>query len=109
MKKTTLLLMISILLAVLAPRAYADRAGLWLNRDGDGFKVMDDVAGGPAAEAGVKTDDTVVAIDGRNVKDLSLPEVRLRLKESPPGTKVRLSVRSGGAIREVAVVLRELV
>lgn len=86
-----------------------DRAGLWLNRDGDAFKVMDVVAGGPAGEAGLKAGDTIVAIDGQSAGELSLPEVRTRFKESPPGTQVRLSVKSGGETREVTVVLRELV
>lgn len=91
-----------------APDNY-DRAGLWINRAEDGFEVEDVVAHGPAAEAGVKVGDTIVAIDGRSPSELSLAEVRTRLRDSAPGTPVRLTVRSGGETREVAVVLRELV
>jgi C-terminal processing protease CtpA/Prc len=90
------------------PDAY-DRAGLWLNRADAGFQVMDVVAGGPAAEAGLKAGDTIVAVDGQAAKELILPDVRTRLKESPPGTRVRLTVRSGEGAREVTVVLRDLV
>lgn len=90
------------------PDSY-DRAGMWLNRGEDGFQVMDVVAGGPAAEAGLKVGDTIVAMDGQTSKNLALPDVRLRLKESPPGTKVLLSVKSGAESREVTVVLRDLV
>lgn len=86
-----------------------DRAGMWLNRESDGFRVMDVVAGGPAAEAGLKVGDTITFIDGKTIKDLLLPDVRARLKESPPGTRVRFSVKSGGESREVTVVLRDLV
>ena len=90
------------------PDAY-DRAGLWLNRADAGFEVMDVVAGGPAAEAGLKAGNTIVAVDGQAAKELILPDVRTRLKESPPGTRVRLMVRSGEGAREVTVVLRDLV
>jgi hypothetical protein len=94
--------------AYAAPDTY-DRAGLWLNRAEDGFKVEDVVAHGPAAEAGLRVGDTILAIDGKGPADLSLAEVRTRFRDSAPGTPVRLTVRSGGETREVAVVLRELV
>ncbi len=64
--------------------------------------------GGPAAEAGLKIGDVVVTLDGRNAADLSLADARQRLRDSP-GTRVRLTVRSGTATREVTVVLRDLV
>ncbi len=90
------------------PDAY-DRAGLWLNRDEAGFKVMDVTANGPAAEAGLKTGDVITAIDGRNAKDLVLPEVRSQFKTSAPGTNVRLTVKTGAGSRDVTLVLRDLV
>ena len=79
------------------------------NRADAGLEVMDVVAGGPAAEAGLKAGDTVVAIDGQAAKELLLPDLRIRLKESAPGTRVRLTVGSGESSREVTVVLRDLV
>jgi C-terminal processing protease CtpA/Prc len=109
MKKSTVLLAASLLLAALAPRAHAEDAGLWLNRGDEGFAVMDVVAGGPAAEAGLKVGDTIVSIDGRSAKELSLPELRARFKESTPGTKVRLTVKTGRETREATVVMRDLV
>jgi predicted aspartyl protease len=90
------------------PDSY-DRSGMWLNREGAGFAVKDVVAGGPAAAAGLKVGDAVLAIDGRSAGELRLPEVRERLRESPPGTEVRLTVESGGKSREVTLVLRDLV
>jgi len=86
-----------------------DRSGMWLNREGGGFQVKDIVAGGPAAEAGLKAGDTITAIDGQSVGELLLPELRTRLKDSSAGTKVRLTVKSGGEAREVTLVLRDLV
>jgi hypothetical protein len=87
-----------------------DRAGIWLNRDGEAFRVEDVVAGGPAAAAGLAVGDRVTAVDGRPAAELSLSAVRERLRNEPPGTVVRLAVESeGGEAREVTVVLRDLV
>lgn len=87
------------------PAEAYDRAGLWINRDGDGYAVMDVVADGPAAEAGLKPGDRIVALDGRLAKDLPVSEARGRLREAP-GTRVRLTVGTG---REVTLVLRDLI
>ncbi|MFL6194275.1 MAG: aspartyl protease family protein, partial [Thermoanaerobaculia bacterium] len=86
-----------------------DRAGMWLNGEGDHFKVMDVVNGGPAAEAGLHPGDEVLAIDGKSVRELSLPEVRTRFRTAAPGTKVVLEVRSGGEAKKVQIALREMV
>ena len=86
-----------------------DRSGLWLNREGEGLQVKDVVAGSPADEAGLKVGDTIVAIDGESADKVLLPEVRTRFKASPPGTKVGLTLKSGGETREVTLVLRDLV
>lgn len=85
-----------------------DRSGLWINREGEGFKVMDVVKEGPAAEAGLKAGDEILSIDGRSAKELGLSETRIRFKDSAPGTRVKLQVRSGEVTRQVALVLRDL-
>jgi C-terminal processing protease CtpA/Prc len=91
------------------PRDSFDRAGLWLNR-GDGFfEVIDVIAGGPAEEAGVRAGNRVVAVDGVAAAGIALPDLRLRLRTDPPGTRVRLRLLSDGAEREVTVILRDLV
>ena len=50
-----------------------DRTGLWLNLAAAGFEVMDVIAGGPAAEAGLGVGDRIVAVDGKPAVALSLP------------------------------------
>jgi Aspartyl protease/PDZ domain len=91
------------------PRDAFDRTGLWLNR-GDGFfEVVDAVVGGPAHEAGIRPGDRVVAVDGAAAARLSLPELRLRLRSDPPGSRVRFRISSQGAEKDVTVVLRDLV
>jgi Aspartyl protease/PDZ domain len=86
-----------------------DRSGLWLNQ-GDGcFEVLDVIGGGPGSQAGIRTGDRILAVDGVAAPSLRLPELRLRLRSEPPGTRVRFRVRSGGIEREVSVELRDLV
>jgi hypothetical protein len=86
-----------------------DRAGMWLNLAGSSFEVIDVIAGGPAAAAGLKVGDHIVAIDSVACGELSLPAVRLRLRTGSVGTKVRVTLQSGDARREVVLTLKDLV
>jgi hypothetical protein len=90
------------------PDSY-DRAGMWFGLEGDHFEVIDVMAGGPAAEAGIKVGDKILTIDGKSVTTLDLPAVRFRFKNDSPKSRVRLTVEHDGARREVVVTLRDLV
>jgi C-terminal processing protease CtpA/Prc len=58
----------------------------------------------PAAEAGLEPGDEILAIDGREVSELSVREVIVALR-GEVGTRVRLRVRRGDeAEREVEVM-----
>ena len=83
----------------------ADRGGLWLERADDGFKVIDVVAGGPAATAGLKAGDVIVEVNGFPWAQTPLPAVRDAMR-LPVGSKVRVKTSSGN---EVTIVLRDLV
>jgi hypothetical protein len=87
-----------------------DRAGLWLSGSADGhaFEVFDVIARGPAAEAGLKVGDRVVAVDGKKVESLKLIATRDRLKDAWRKS-VRLTVQTGATTREVVVRLRDMV
>lgn len=86
-----------------------NRAGLWANLGGGGFEVVDVYAGSPAAEAGLKVGDRIVAVDGKQAqRELSLPDFRQRMKEAV-GTKLTLDVVRGGQTLKIVVTLRELV
>jgi PDZ domain/Aspartyl protease len=82
-----------------------DRAGLWIERAEKGFEVMHVVEGGPAAMAGVKAGDVVVAIDGKPWTGVTLTALRNALSGTP-GRKVRLRLQAGG---ERIVTLDDLV
>jgi hypothetical protein len=87
-----------------------DRSGLWLNRGASGkdFTVMDVVAGGPGAEAGLRTGDAILSFDGKTGQDLTLADAR-RLLLGAVGTRIKLKVRGPGGEREVTLALRDLV
>jgi len=86
-----------------------DRSGLWINSGDGGFRVEGVVVGSPAARAGLGTGDTIIAIDGRPASSLALVDVRDRLRDAPVGTRVALTVRSGGRTREAVITLRDLI
>jgi hypothetical protein len=86
-----------------------DRAGMWLNQENGAFQVVDVVAGGPAEEAGLKSGDSILAVDGKTPAQLSLLAARTKFKSDPPGTKVRLLVLSGGNKKELTITLRDLI
>ncbi|HYJ46238.1 MAG TPA: aspartyl protease family protein [Pyrinomonadaceae bacterium] len=90
------------------PDSY-DRAGMWFGLEGDHFEVIDVMAGGPAAEAGLKVGDHILTIDGQSVTTLDLPSARLRFKNDPVKERIRLTIEHGGQRREVVLTLRDLV
>jgi hypothetical protein len=82
-----------------------DRGGLWLERVDEGYKVVDVVAGGPAAAAGLKAGDVIVEFNGYPAAQTPLPAARDALR-SQPGSRVRMKTSTGN---EVTLVLRDLV
>jgi hypothetical protein len=86
-----------------------DRSGMWFGHVGDHYEVIDVIAGGPAAEAGIRVGDQILEIDGQRTAQLDLPTVRLRFRSDPPKKSVRLMVEREGHRREVTLILRDLV
>jgi putative serine protease PepD len=80
---------------------------------GPGVKVLDTAApdgtpavvpDGPAAQAGVRAGDVILAIDGRPVTTSEELIVDIRARE--PGDTVTLAVRRGGGSQDVQVTLK---
>lgn len=83
-----------------------DRSGLFLLRDGDALRVAATTPHGPAQAAGIEVGDRITAIDGAPVATKSLASWRTRLRDTAPGTKLKLHVERLG---DVAITLTELV
>jgi hypothetical protein len=84
-----------------------DRSGLWINAGAGGFSVMHVDLGGPAAQAGVVLGDVITALDGKPARPEELSDIRTMLRTLPPGTRVALTVRRGGANRSIGIILRD--
>jgi hypothetical protein len=86
-----------------------DRAGMWINVSGNGFKVVALTKGAPAEEAGLKTDDLIVAVDGKASDGIHLYNLRKRLRNDPPGTVVRFKILRDKKYHTLKVTLRDLI
>ncbi|HWU72932.1 MAG TPA: aspartyl protease family protein [Sphingomonas sp.] len=86
-----------------------DRTGMWINQQEGGFEIMDLADHGPAAAAGLKKGDVVLAIDGRDVASLSLSDARSMLKTVPVGRPLPIGYRRDGRISEAIVTPRDLI
>ncbi len=86
-----------------------DRAGMWINRSGTGFKVVDLTKGAPAEKAGLRKDDLIVAVDGTVAESIPLFDLRKRLRNDPVGTVVTFKVLRGNKPHTFKVTLRDLI
>ncbi|MCH8146930.1 MAG: S41 family peptidase [Planctomycetes bacterium] len=69
--------------------------------------IITPLDGSPAAQAGVRAGDRIVAIDGRKVRALSIPEIDSALR-GEAGTTVRLTLQHADAqIKTVVEVVRD--
>ncbi len=65
-----------------------------------GALVAEAQSGGPAAKAGIRRGDTIIAINGEQVKDAR--DVSRRIANVAPGSKVSLTVLREGRTRDVS-------
>ncbi|MEO8927299.1 MAG: aspartyl protease family protein [Caulobacteraceae bacterium] len=84
-----------------------DRAGFWINTSPAGFKIVDLTDGGAAQGAGLKVGDEITAIDGVPAASIPISDLRQRLRDEPAGTKVGVTVQSGGVARPVTLTLKD--
>lgn len=88
-----------------------DKSGLFLVagfEDRSRIRVTDVVANSPAAEAGLKAGDRLIAVDGQPIGELALERVRRRLR-GPAASKVDLTFERGGESIRVTLLLRKVV
>lgn len=65
--------------------------GVYIKEEEGSIIIESPIEGGPAQEAGVKMGDKIVSVDGKNIKDMSTPEV-IDLMRGEPNTKVKLGI-----------------
>jgi len=75
-------------------------------KEPQGALVADVQADSPAAKAGIKSGDVVMAVNGTRIKDAR--ELSRRISLIPPGTTVKLAVMREGKERNVDVLLAKL-
>jgi len=86
-----------------------DRAGMWFNESPQGFEIVDVTKDAPAEGAGLKAGDTILAVDGEPVSKIHLYDLRQRLRDDPPGTVVTFRVKEGLVVKDVKLMLRDLI
>lgn len=86
-----------------------DRAGVWINVAGTGFKVISVTKGAPAEQAGLAAGDQITAVDGVPAATAKLAELRKKLRTAAPGTVVSFTVNRNGVAKDIRVTLRDLI
>jgi len=100
---------------ILEPNARFDeptdynRSGLVLESAGENYRRFSIKAvadGSPGSEAGLRVGDTLIAIDGQKVSELSLSELRFKLQRAKT---CELLVERNGARLGIPLKLRDLI
>ena len=78
-----------------------------MGKDAKGMVISKLEAGSPAAKAGLKLEDVIVAINDKPVD--SLDALRLIIAQTPPGTKVKVKYLRDAKAAELEVTLTKLV
>lgn len=74
----------------------------------DGARVQEVSPGGPAAEAGIRRGDVIVALNGKDLKgsDNTVRELTRRIREVEPDSKMKLRILRDGKPQDIDVVAR---
>ena len=81
--------------------------GIYLGIKDERLTVISPIPGTPAARAGLRAGDRIVAVDGRPTADMSQDEAT-GLIRGPKGTPVRLTIERDGQQLEVEIVRDEI-
>lgn len=74
--------------------------------DQNGALIGDVVPGGPAAKAGLKSEDVIIAINGKPITDKN--SLQLTVSQLAPGAQVAVKIIRNGSNRTINVTLGEL-
>lgn len=84
-----------------------DRAGMWINVEDSGFKVVDVTKASAAEKAGMKADDVITAVNGKPASGIKLADLRRMLRNEAPGTKITFAVTRGKETLTIPVTLQD--
>lgn len=84
-------------------------AGAWLQRSASGTVTVAEVAkGSPAAKAGLKSGDVVLAVNGYDLSDSEARATCASKAECKVGSTVTYTVKRGGSTRSVKLKLEKM-
>jgi TPR repeat protein len=92
---------------VIAVKKVSGMVGMALQEVDGAHVVQEAIEGTPAAAAGIKKGDRILAVDGLDVASYKLPEIVARVR-GPYGTTVTLKVADESGEREVAIKRGEM-
>jgi carboxyl-terminal processing protease len=105
--------------AYMNPKSYADMQvqtrgefgglGIEVTEDGGLIKVISPIDGTPAARAGIKAGDLILALDGKSVEGITLNDAVDKMR-GPPNSKITLTIKRDGVSKPLDVsMLREVI
>lgn len=82
--------------------------GIVLGQDKDGLmKVASAIEGQPAAEAGVKSGDIIVEIDGVNTSTLTMEQASKMIR-GEEGTNVTITIMRGNEVKDITITRKQI-
>jgi len=78
-----------------------------VREDGVGLDIVQVAEGGSAKEAGVRVGDVIVGVDGTSIKDMSVDDVKNRIR-GEANTQVELTILRDGKEQTLAVTRKQI-
>ncbi len=85
--------------------AKAGYLGIMIDAEDGKIRIKDVVAGAPADKGGLKADDVVIKLDGKEVKDVQ--DFVSSVRAHKPGDKITLTVKRGDKEMEIKITAGE--
>jgi PDZ domain/Aspartyl protease len=85
-----------------------DRSGMRIEVSPAGFRVVSVSQRTPAAEAGLRPGDIILAVNGQLATSMTLPSLRDEFRQRAPGSVITLEIESAGKRRSLRMILRDL-
>ena len=84
------------------------RTGVMLGWYGDHVEALSVLPGSPAARAGLREGERVLAVNGTPILEWKVPALERVLEDGPDGRAIRVTVERDGKHRELRVITKEM-